>query len=222
MKTVRNLFLLLLFFAGSASASTIYRAIGATCTDSNHSLIRTTEPGNYVVGPKVCADDVVIEITMRHDYVPGSSIFDCWGSRISTCYSAEHFVESFLIFDGVYLDSLDFLADPNFDRIISGTLPETAGLGDLSVRTAYSSFQQNVDGTWSLRVEQTVVAGECHIGSIEGPIPGSGFCREIGIPSAYSADGTIESWQRIPEPASLMLIALGLGLQRVVRKTGAK
>jgi hypothetical protein len=193
-----------------ASASLTYRMVAATCTDSNAKEVLFPDGEGGTIGgagPKVCANHITVEVTMRGDYVPGTQFN--WSAEDPTPPP----VENFFYDDG----ALRIGVDSSFNR---NPLSESGMLPARGVqRTLFGTgnngggFGTNPDGTWSMNVDSiaTIPGAICGIASTEGP----NGC--IGA-SNYNAIGTYRGWQRVPEPATSVLLLTSVGLMGLMSR----
>jgi hypothetical protein len=201
-----------------AAASTIYRMENAVCIDSNREQIDYGPPPDeprvdhdYGPGPKLCSNQLTIELRMSDRYDPGTAFYQ------HSSGVPNEFVEFFSVSDGVYALSTTFPTD--YRGWVRGTMPEWAGAGDLAVNWIESwFFRASTDGAWMLGVEfgGSRRGRPCTIGSIEGPYSEGGFCK---VSEHYLSVGTFDSWKRVPEPGTLALLGLGLAGIAVTRRS---
>lgn len=198
----------LLCLANQAMAGITYSMVGGECTDSNRpevfypDAIRpdSGELGVFGPGPTLCADHVAAEITMRDGYVPGTFFEnrDLPGARLD--------VERFSFTDGAWSFSTTF---PIIGRglPVSGVLPEQTEPSVLQVFWHEGWFLQSQnDGTWAFGVEFGARNGVCGLGSVEGPDPTGEACTPTQ--THYYSLGTYQGWQRVPEPPTVMILAV--------------
>lgn len=199
----------------TSNASIIYRMVGGICTDSNHGFIPYgagsppgSFPGTFGVGPKVCSDTITAEIRMTDSYIPGTTVgVDADGKN--------RFVESFFIDDGFWQFTEYFSDSPGMMRGLSVTLPTWSGPADIRISWQEGYFFRNTTASaWISAFEFGARNAPCARGSIVGPYP---FDDCILTPH-YVSSGAYDSWTRIPEPATITLVSLGLACLAASRK----
>lgn len=204
----------LLAAALPAGATIVYRMTAGHCNDSNHNMIEAPGQPGFGVGPKLCADEIFVELRLRDTYVPGTAFsIDLWAGRPNDVLESFYFSDAY----SQYFEPFD--PANVFRGAVSGILPVAGGSGELHVNWMDTQrFDAYADGTWSYGSPFLSGPAWCGIGSIEGPYP-IGVCKPA---AEYGSIGTYAGWtQPMPEPGALTLVALGataLALSRPRRR----
>lgn len=118
-------------------------------------------------------------------------------------------IESFFYDDGARSLEANFLIPGPLDA--SGSFPKQLQPSQVRVGHEAWTFSANPNGTWSLGLEFKGAGTECNIESTEGP--GGCVFGHLG----YEAVGIYNGWHRVPEPTTVGLLGLALGIMGGLR-----
>jgi hypothetical protein len=222
---MRNMVVMAVLLAGANSYAALYRMEGGVCTNSVREW-RVDEENVGTLGPKLCVDQVTVEMRLADGYTPGDFFF------VSTIGDKEkpYPLESFYYSDGAYSFTEDFDAygPGGAGGYISGRL----GVGRGFLTNGWSLdgylFESHPDGTWSIGVDQWGGYGGfrreelCPMDSVvvRHDVEDWAWYECAGIDGAV-ARGTFDAWRlvdgtsppaSVPEPAGLALLALTIAL----------